>query len=173
MDLLRLHRSELVGGREQAVQGLLRSAFPECFAARDDYYAEESPTLILLLQESSALIGHLAVYERQVQIGNEALTIGMIGGVAIIPEYRRRGHARSLLREAHDHLRARMIPFSILMASEPRVYQSSGYRLMDNEMYFLDDDDIWKTFVYRGSMYAELFEKSWPNQKLDLRGRAV
>jgi hypothetical protein len=30
-----------------------------------------------------------------------------------------------------------------------------------------------KTFIYRGSMYAELSGRPWPNQMLDLRGRTV
>jgi len=44
---------------------------------------------------------------------------------------------------------------------------------MRNETRFLDVDGAWKTFVYRGSMYAELAERPWPNGILDLAGRVV
>lgn len=58
-------------------------------------------------------------------------------------------------------------------ARQPRVYLSSGYRLMQNKTHFLDVDGAWKTFVYRGSMYAELAERSWPNRMLELAGGVV
>jgi hypothetical protein len=53
------------------------------------------------------------------------------------------------------------------------VYLSSGYRLMQNETRFLDVDGAWKTFVYRGSMFAELAERPWPNRMLELAGGVV
>jgi predicted acetyltransferase len=118
-------------------------------------------------------VGHLAVYRRQVKMGDEVLEIGMVGAVAVAPDHRRRGHCRLLLQRAHDDLRARSIPFSILFAFEPRVYLSSGYRLMQNETHFLDVDGAWKTFVYRGSMFAELTERPWPNRMLELAGGVV
>ena len=118
-------------------------------------------------------MGHLAVHQHQVKMGDEVLTIGMIGAVAVAPDHRRRGHCRLLLRRAHDDLRARLIPFSILFAFEPRVYLSSGYRLLQNETHFLDADGAWKAFVYRGSMYAELAERPWPNRMLELAGGVV
>ena len=36
-----------------------------------------------------------------------------------------------------------------------------------------DGDGLWKTFVYRGGMYAELLGTAWPDKLLDLRGRVV
>jgi predicted acetyltransferase len=102
-----------------------------------------------------------------------ALDIGMLGEIVVAPERRRRGHSRVLVRRAHEQLKARNIPFSILFACEPRVYAASGYKLMQNETHFIDIDGTSKTLVYRGSMYAELLEKRWPNQLLDLCGRVV
>jgi predicted acetyltransferase len=118
-------------------------------------------------------VGHLALYQRQVKMGDEVLEIGMVGGVAVAPDHRRKGHCRLLLLRAHDDLRARSISFSILFAFEPRVYLSSGYRPMQNETHFLDVDGAWKTFVYRGSMFAELTKRPWPNRMLELPGGVV
>jgi predicted acetyltransferase len=101
------------------------------------------------------------------------LEIGMLGGVVVAPEQRRKGYSRILVRHAHEQLRDRLIPFSILFANNPRVYESSGYKLMQNATRFIDADGTQKTFVYRGSMYAELAERRWPNQLLDLRGSVV
>jgi hypothetical protein len=103
----------------------------------------------------------------------KALRVGLLGEIAVAANHKRLGMARRLVRSAHDHLRARSIPFSILFAFEPRVYASSGYKLMQNEARFLDADGHWKILVYRGGMVAELSARRWPNQPIDLCGTAV
>lgn len=113
------------------------------------------------------------VSTREVGIGEESLRIGMLGGIAVASDRRRRGHGRTLVQHAHKHLRERHIPFSILFAYQPRIYESCGYKLMQNETCFIGTDGTPGTLVYRGSMYAELSHRRWPNQRLDLRGRAV
>jgi predicted N-acetyltransferase YhbS len=157
------------------VRALLNNAFPDGAPDElDNYYARHGiPTATLLLGEGSRVIGHLAIYERQIGIGDETLQAGLLGEIAVAADRRRAGLARRLVRHAHEHLRARSIAFSILFAYEPRVYESSGYRLMPNQMHFLDTDGRWKTFVYRGSMYAELLGRPWPDRPVDLRGPAV
>ena len=173
-ELIEITRDALGGDLETTVQALLNEAFPEGSSTDGDYYALHGvPDRILIAREARQVVGHLAVYRRQVKIGDEVLEIGMIGAVAVAPDHRRRGHCRRLLQRAHDYLRARSIPFSILFAFEPRVYLSSGYRLMQNETHFLDVDGAWKSFVYRGSMYAELAERRWPNRMLELVGGVV
>jgi predicted N-acetyltransferase YhbS len=156
-------------------RALLNDAYPD--GAPDelsDYYSRYGlPTATLLLREGRRVVGHLAIFERQIKIGDESLQAGLLGEIAVAADRRRAGLARDLVREAHAHLQARAIPFAILFAYEPRVYQSSGYRLMPNQMRFLDSDGAWKTFVYRGSMYAELSERRWPDQPVDLCGPAV
>jgi predicted acetyltransferase len=157
------------------VRGLLNDAFPE--GAPDElnhYYARRGiPDVTLLLTQSHRIVGHLALYERDVHFGNEPLRVGLLGEIAIAADCRRRGLAYRLVEEAHAELRARSIPFSILFAFEPRVYASSGYKLMQNETRFLETDGTWKTVVYHGSMYAELSAMRWPNRSIDLCGPVV
>jgi predicted acetyltransferase len=170
MELVRTSLGDLTGTLKSGVHGLLDTAF----LGEGDYYSEHGmPALILVLCDGAHVIGHLALYEREVGIAGETVTIGMIGGVAIASDYRGRGYSRALVRHAHEYPKEQSIPFSILFAYEPRVYESSGYKLMRNETHFLDVDGAWKSFVYRGSVYAELSDRRWPNQLLDLRGRVV
>jgi predicted acetyltransferase len=172
--MIEISRDALKGDLETRVQALLAGAFPEGTSTNGDYYARHGvPDRILITGEARQVVGHLALYRRQVTMGGEILEIGMVGGVAVAPDHRRRGHCRLLLLRAHDDLRARSISFSILFAFEPRVYLSSGYRLMQNETHFLDVDGAWKTFVYRGSMFAELTKRPWPNRMLELAGGVV
>ncbi|NJO36613.1 MAG: GNAT family N-acetyltransferase [Rhizobiales bacterium] len=127
----------------------------------------------LILGKQRDVIGHLAAHEREVGIGGEASVIGMIGQVAIANKHQRQGHCKRLVKLAHEYFQERSIFYSILFACKPEVYHSSGYHLMENEIYFLDEDGVWKTFVFRGSMYCELGDRPWPNQKIDLRGPVV
>ena len=127
----------------------------------------------MVLRDGPLVFGHLGRYAREIRIGSETLEIGMLGGIAVTPDRRRGGYSRALVRHAHERLTQRHIPFSILFAYEPRIYEGSGYKLMQNATHFIERDGTPRTLVYRGSMYAELSRKRWPNQLLDLCGRTV
>jgi predicted acetyltransferase len=171
MEFTEINRADLSGDLESRIQALLEEAFPDSASEHTDDHG--TPAVIVILRDGREVVGHLAAYRREVEIGCEPLEIGMIGGVAIAPNHRGRGHSRALVQRAHAYLKKRSIPFSILFAHEPRVYASSGYKLMRNETHFLDTDRDWKTFIYRGSMYAELSQRPWPNQIVNLRGPVV
>jgi predicted N-acetyltransferase YhbS len=164
-------RSELAG----QVDALLNAAFPDGAPnERSAYYSRHGvATTSMVLSDGGRAVGHLAIYERDIKIGEEALRVGLLGEIAIAADRRGAGLARRLVREAHEHLRALSIPFSILFAFEPRVYVSSGYKLMQNHTRFIDADGHWKTLVYHGSMYAELLGRPWPNRSIDLCGTVV
>jgi GNAT superfamily N-acetyltransferase len=169
MNTLCLRREELVGATELADQELLKRLFPDVV---DDYYGADAPERIVLLLHANQLIGHIAAYIRPVLLGGEAMTIGLIGGVAIDPNFRSQGHAKHLVGKAHEVFAEASLPFSVLFAYEPRTYRSSGYRPMTNETRFLEDGQ-WKQFVYRGGMVAELGKRRWPDGLLNLQGPAV
>jgi len=157
------------------VGALLNDAFPDGAPNElSGYYSRHGiPTTTLLLRDGRRAVGHLAIFERHIKIGNASQEVGLLGEIAIAADRRRAGLARGLVQDAHAHLKERSIPFSILFAYDPRVYASSGYKLMPNKVRFLDADGQWKTFVYRGSMYAELLGRPWPSQLIDLCGPVV
>jgi predicted acetyltransferase len=172
MDLIEIAPAALIGPLEARVRRLLGETFFNDAAV--DYYAHLGvPETVLVLREGEEVAGHLALYRRAVGILDREVEIGMIGGVAVAPGWRGRGHCRALVQHANGWLRDRSVAFSLLFAFEPRVYESSGYRLMRNQIRYLDSDGTWRTLVYRGGMYAELLEKRWPDQLVDLRGPMV
>ena len=175
IELLEVRRGDLGGsGLASSVHALLRDAFPEDGPGEGDYYrAVGAPEVAMILRDGPIVFGHLGLYTREVKIGNEDIEIGMLGGIAVAPDRRRTGYSRALVRHAHEHLAKRCIPFSILFAYEPRIYEGSGYKLMQNATHFIEPDGTPRTLIYRGSMYAELSDARWPNQLLDLRGHTV
>ena len=168
--VLLLRRSELSGETERAAQSLLKTAFPDFVG---EYYALVPPERIVLLWDGDVLIGHATAYVRPVLLGDEEVTIGLIGDVGVDPRFQRRGHAKRLVREAHALFAGQSLPFSVLFAYDPPRYRSSGYRDMTNETRFLDGAGQWRQLVFRGGMVAELCERRWPGLTLDLRGPAV
>ena len=172
MELLEFAPDELRGDLAARVHALLYDTWPEDVPNEGDYY-HGAPTAVVILRDAQDVVAHLAIYQREVSIGGETLEIGMLGGIVVAPGQRRRGHSKVIVRHAHERLKRRSIPFSILFAYEPQVYASSGYRLMQNVTRFIDHDGGEKTFVFRGSMYAELSARRWPGQLLDLRGPVV
>jgi predicted N-acetyltransferase YhbS len=170
VEIVHLERPQLSGTAEIAVRKLIRGAFPD---AAGDLYDRRTPDRTVLLWDADDLIGHIAAYIRPVLLGDEAVTIGLIGDVAIAPGFQSRGYAKRLIREVHEFFGAASLPFSVLFAFEPERYRSSGYRPMTNETRFLDADGSWKKFVYRGGMVTELGCRKWPDLTLDLQGEAV
>jgi predicted acetyltransferase len=173
MKLLRTTLGEFPDGLEAQIELLLRDAFPDNDRERWYNYGPELPALVVLLLDTRTLVAHLAAYVRKVLLGQQELTIGLIGGVAVAKPYRRQGHARTILADAHSYFLSRRIPFSVLFTSEPAVYWSSGYREMVNRTRVLDHNDGWKEFLHCGGMVAELTCKRWRDRDLDLCGRTV
>jgi hypothetical protein len=169
MKSVHLKRRELTGETEVAVQRMLKKGFPGVVR---DYYSAAMPERILLLLDQDQPIGHIAAYVRQALVGEEALNIGLIGGVFVERNFRCQGHAKRLLQEAHETFVEAFLPFSVLVANEPERYRSSGYRMMENETRFLENGQ-WRQFVHRGGMVAELSKRLWPNKLLNLRGPLV
>ena len=175
VELIKARAMEVACELAAEVSALLNDAFPD--GAPDElrtYYARHGiPTTSLLLKDGSRVIGHLAIYERHIRIGGDTVLVGLLGEIATATDRRRTGLARRLIGHAHEHLQAHAIPFSILFAFEPRIYLSSGYKPMQNQTTCIGADGQSRTFVFRGSMYAELLEDIWPNLPIDLCGTAV
>jgi len=160
----------LSAGLAAQVDTLLRA----CFDLKGPYdYGPDRAEVVLLLGNDDRVAGHAAIYRRAISVGDETVTVGMIGGVAIDPAERGRGHVRTLLAEVHRHFAAEALPFSLLFAFVPAVYGSSGYREMTNTTRFIDHDGTRQELVFRGGMVAELGRRRWPDLPIDLRGPAV
>jgi hypothetical protein len=173
-ELIEISRDALRSDLETRVQALLNEAFPEGSSTDGDYYARHGvPGRILIAREAQQVVGHLAVYQRQVKMGDEVLEIGMIGAVAVAPDRRRRaiagfscgarmttcGQGRSPSRSCS--------PLNLLCTCRAATGRCRMRRTSSTPM------GAWKTLVYRGSMFAELAERRWPNRMLELAGGVV
>jgi GNAT superfamily N-acetyltransferase len=154
--------------RQQAVD-LLRQAFPDM---QGEGYAIPVPVALVLALQGDHVVAHLALYERNVLLDGEPERIGLIGGVVVRADVRRRGVASRLIAAAHTELRQRGIDFAVLFALDQRHYASAGYSPMQNATCFIEDGHA-RRFVYRGGMVAALGERGWTTAVLDLQGETV
>jgi len=153
----------------KALQHLLDDAFPDMAG---DYYGSTIPDAVFLETRGKDVLGHLALFKRDVLLDGQSDRIGLLGGIAVASGWQGRGLAKALIAAAHDQLRHDGIAFSILFAFEPDRYRSSGYQLMLNETRFLEAGQT-RQFVYRGGMVAALGDQPWTCRLLDLQGPVV
>ena len=136
IELLEVRPDDLSGDLASAVHRLLRDAFPKVGPNEGDYYCKLGPPEVaIVLRDGPQVFGHLGLYTREVEIGNETLEIGMLRAIVVAPDRRRRGYGRLLVRRAHEHLKERR-------------------KLMQSAMHFTWPDGI--------PMYAELSQRRWP-----------
>jgi len=106
LELIKTSRIEDRSEFAAQVDALLNAAFPDGAPnERSAYYSRHGvPTTSMLLSDGGRAVGHLAIYERDIKIGEEALRVGLLGEIAIAADRRGAGLARRLVREAHEDL---------------------------------------------------------------------
>jgi len=119
------------------------------FGYEDDEFELSSYKATFILEDS---------YERKigyVSIKAGTLTgFAYIGGFYILPFFRRRGHARRLLRFAENYIRSTWIGGGIDLFT---IENEPMDRLLKSEQFFLSSDDKYKNFL-NGKYYGE---KRW------------
>ncbi|EJF30594.1 hypothetical protein A936_13354 [Enterobacter sp. Ag1] len=104
-------------------------------------------------QHSDVIIGHAALYMREMSCQEQRFLAGIIGDVAVAPEFQRQGLAASMLKELHQCLKDKKSDYSFLFAYQEGVYKSSGYRQLTLPIRYFDVvDNRWNTYFYNGGM---------------------
>lgn len=115
------------------------------------------------------MIGHLAVYEKRIGTTCGDLLIGGVAEVCVAAPYRGRGVLKKLLSEVHCWLAGRDFPFAMLFG-RPKVYKSSGYELIQNELLASNSlSRHWNPFCGK-PLVCKLSTQPWPEGMIDLRG---
>lgn len=87
---------------------------------------DASPKAVLELLLSGRPVSRLELFERAVQVGQDRVKAGCIGGVWTDPLYRRQGHAASLIRQACSLLHREGADIALLFSLEPMVPYYQG-----------------------------------------------
>lgn len=125
----------------------------------------------IILEDEGCYVAHGAGYMRQMSVGDYRFMAGIVGGVCVRPEFRRRGLALSIVTELNATFRERGAGHAFLFAYETAVYTGCGYRILKNEMHVFDTaTDRWQIWAWNGSMYANLGDADLPQGTLEFNG---
>ncbi len=117
------------------------------------------------------LVTLLGLLKREIRVGEIAVWVVGVGGVATHPNWQRRGFSSALLQAAEKFIREQMTaPFGLLICADERrsFYGRAGWQHVADEMSFIQDGQhrSLKTSV----MILPLAEQEWLAGKIDLCG---
>jgi predicted acetyltransferase len=93
--------------------------------------------LRVLENEHAQPVAALTIFQRKMSLNGGEVPTGLVAGVAVPPDQRRRGYARSLLTGLLQELYEQQLPISLLFPFSVRYYRGLGYALV-NLNWFLD-----------------------------------
>lgn len=112
-------------------------------------------------------------YQRTMSQSGASFKAGIVGGIAVHPDYQRQGLSKKVLRNIDQKIEQVGIKLSFLFAYEPSVYVASGYANLVTPIHYYDrGQNQWNTFVYRGGMVKNHHEISTllPNEVIEFNG---
>lgn len=161
---------------DDALDSEIRGLLTTCFTGPQDavfhhrrWFIEPYPHRWIIRDAKGSLVAHVGVHEKSVQAGDAVHPIAGIGEVCVHPDHRGRGHVRSMLACVHPAMSDRGFTFALLFG-DPKVYSSSGYRVVKNLVHDHRDKD---GHLHRRSvtgMVRELGPTPWPSGEVYLPG---
>ena len=154
------------------IAALLRRCFPTDFGGRSYFFQRHH--LRLVTREDGAIIFHMALTLRAVQLGDRLVTVAGLAEVATDPHHRSKGIAAALLQVAIAEAKASPAEYLLLFGGA-KLYAAAGFATVANKMTHVatkgtrvvrmvsDGDD--------SLMVLPLRDLPWPaTAALDLRG---
>jgi GNAT superfamily N-acetyltransferase len=167
-----IYRSDqaITDEEDRQLRNLLCSCFPTnpVFLARR-FFLRRPGHRWLVKTPAGEIIGHAALHEKSIGTESGDLLVGGVAEVCVATNHRGSGISKKLLQSIDSWLMDRGISFALLFG-QPRVYRSSGYVPIRNE---LKADNLlighWNPFCGT-PMVKALSQIPWPPGVIDLRG---
>lgn len=127
----------------------------------------------LIVWEGDAWVSSIALLKKAITVDGKPVTVGGIGGVMTLPEWRGRGYASAAMKAAADFIRDEMkAPFGLLICNPHRahLYQSLGWKVIEAPTFFEQStgkrqfSDVMLVMTYACT------EQPWPDGPVDLCG---
>lgn len=120
---------ELKETEKQRCRALWEKAFSEDSRSFTDYYFREKikDNRVFVLEDEEKIVSMLHRNPYRIAVGENEWLCDYIVGVATLPEYRRRGYMRRLLKRAMSDMQQEGMPFCFLMPADERLYLPFGF----------------------------------------------
>jgi len=89
----------------------------------------------LVLEEKGKIVSHVGIFPLTLLVENVEINVARVGGVATLPEFRKRGYFKKLMEYAIQKMELDGFPVSILWGDRQR-YGNFGYELAGQTMVF-------------------------------------
>jgi predicted N-acetyltransferase YhbS len=158
---------------DAALDAEIRGLLTTCFTKPEDvvfrtrrHFVEPYPHRWIIRDPQGRLVAHIGVHEKCAEVDGRTARIGGIAEVCVHPDCRGRGYVKQMLGCVHDWLRQHGFAFAVLYG-DPKVYSSSGYRLVDNLAYSGDEGGWLPT----SGMVLALTNQPWPTAEVRIPGK--
>jgi aminoglycoside 2'-N-acetyltransferase I len=150
----------------------LAAIYASSFTPGEEDFAWSDTDWHVLVREGERLVSNVEIVERNAKVDGQPLRLGGIGGVATLPEWRRRGYAEAGLKIAECFLRKKLaVDFGLLICSYQLIpyYGRLGWQVVPGPM--LIDQPSGKVQYTNTIMVLPVGRSDWPQGTLDLCGR--
>ena len=159
------------GEREHAQLDALRSEIDFGIPPKTWTPGEDTPWRILLW-DGDRLASHVGILEREIRVGDQAVTVAGIRSVMTLPALRGRGYASMAVSLANDFI-AMELPrseFALLICLDTRVplYRRLGYEVVREPTVFEQPGGPAVNPI--NTMVRPFRGHPWPPGRVDLRG---
>lgn len=116
----------------EAEKNMVIAMWKACFDDSDDFVkwffdSIYSPENTLVLFEDEKPAGSMQMLQKRINLNQEVITMPYIVGVCTYPEYRKKGYAKRLLKEALVRMKAQGHSLCMLLPFESQFYRKLGW----------------------------------------------
>jgi len=126
------------------VTPVLRRMWKTCFDDTDEFIelyfsAKYKPENTLVYIDEGEIVSSLQMLPYSITFYGEKIPFYYLSGLCTLPKYRSKGHMKQLVEAAHNEMKKRGIPLSILIPADETLYDF--YKRYGYEQVFEKDDN--------------------------------
>lgn len=171
LEIFTKYAHELSAEEDAQLDELDHVAFSEEELTPDEDISWAPSILHIYGKIEARIVSNVGVIKREILVGDCRFMVGGIGGVATLPQYRRRGYARQLFEQANEYLKKdHDISFGMLFCAPEKVqyYALSGYIEVHNPLYIHIKGQ--RKLFTDTKMVLPISTTPWPEGEVDIQG---
>ena len=173
VQIRRVDEFQIGAALRQEIAGMLERAFPGYPKGRNYYM--QLPVFRFLATENGAIIGHLAVEHRMVNMGGVPVRVFGVSDLCVEDAFRGKRIGSLLIEKLEQEGIDSGVDFILLVASDKDFYRLNGYEQVKNPCRWVSIENHHTLELVQRSLAGDLMVKSlgskkWGEGLVDLLG---